>query len=131
MNFDFSPSAHLRTLRNLAAISMAFLLTTLSAGQSLGVSDTPTVNAKTAASIASAPQGAVPRLIKFSGSLRDAQGNLRTGVAGVMFSIYPEQVGSAPLWSETQNVTLDSQGRYTVLLGAEHAEGLSTELFAS
>jgi hypothetical protein len=105
-----------RNFRNVVGFSMLLLLAAVALAQS-----------KTT----STPQGSVPRLIKFSGSLRDAQGHPRTGVVGVMFSIYPEQLGSAALWSETQNVSLDSEGRYSVLLGSEHSEGLSMDLFAS
>lgn len=61
---------------------------------------------------------AVPRLIKFSGTLKDAKGQPKSGVAGVTFAIYAEQEGGAALWMETQNVTLDEGGHYTALLGA-------------
>jgi hypothetical protein len=54
---------------------------------------------------------------------------VRTGVVGVTFAIYKEQEGGAALWLETQNVGLDEQGRYTVLLGATKSEGLPLELF--
>ena len=52
----------------------------------------------------------VPRLVKFSGALRDAAGQVRSGVVGVTFAIYKEQEGEAALWMETQNVELDEQG---------------------
>src|SRR6266446_10005844 len=73
----------------------------------------------------------VPRLVKFAGTLKDEQGKLRTGVVGVTFAIYKEQEGGAALWVETQNVELDEQGRYTVLLGATKSEGLPLELFTT
>ena len=41
------------------------------------------------------------------------------------------QEGGAPLWLETQNVALDAKGRYDVLLGAEHAEGVPMDVFTS
>src|SRR5260370_30328360 len=71
----------------------------------------------------------VPRLVKFAGTLKDEQGKARTGVVGVTFAIYKDQEGGATLWLETQNVELDEQGRYTVLLGATKSEGLPLELF--
>jgi len=74
---------------------------------------------------------AIPRLVKFSGVLRNSLGEPRTGVVGILFALYEEQDGGAPLWLETQNVTLDEQGRYSVLLGATQSEGLPLELFAS
>lgn len=73
----------------------------------------------------------VLRLLKFNGAIRDALGQLRTGVLGITFALYAEQEGGAPLWLETQNVTLDDQGRYTVLLGAQSQDGLPLEIFSS
>src|SRR5262249_7345513 len=63
--------------------------------------------------------------------LRDRNGQPFTGVVGVTFSLYRDQQGGAPLWTENQNVQLDTQGRYTALLGATQGEGLPTELFTS
>src|SRR6266851_4590974 len=79
----------------------------------------------------SVPTLPVPRLVKFAGVFKDEQGKARTGVVGVTFAIYKEQEGGAALWLETQNVELDEQGRYTVLLGATKSEGLPLELFVS
>src|SRR6266481_2587972 len=73
----------------------------------------------------------VPRLVKFAGTMKDELGKARTGVVGVTFAIYKEQEGGAALWLETQNVELDEQGRYTVLLGSSKNEGLPLELFTA
>ena len=73
----------------------------------------------------------VPRLIQFSGAINDAPGQPRSGVTGITFALYKDQAGGAALWLETQNVALDAQGRYTVLLGANSAEGMPVELFAA
>ncbi|HUS19793.1 MAG TPA: hypothetical protein VMZ25_09100, partial [Terriglobales bacterium] len=59
-----------------------------------------------------------PRVIRFSGVLTDAAGTPRSGTAAVIFSLYSEPTGGAPLWQETQNVQLDDQGRYAILLGS-------------
>jgi len=72
----------------------------------------------------------VPRLVKFSGLLKNASGNLLTNTVGVTFAIYSEQTGGVPLWQETQNVQF-SQGRYTALLGENTGAGIPAELFAS
>src|SRR5271167_3857683 len=81
---------------------------------------------------AGSPQGqAVPHLVKFSGTVKDAGGTPRTGVTGIAFALYKDQAGGAALWLETQNVSLDAQGRYTVLLGANSAEGMPVELFTA
>jgi trimeric autotransporter adhesin len=74
----------------------------------------------------------VPQLIKFSGTLLDAQSKpIATGPVGVTFALYAEQTGGASLWLETQNVRPDENGYYTVLLGAETSTGVPMGLFAS
>src|SRR5467141_3078144 len=73
----------------------------------------------------------VPRLVKFAGTLKDELGKARTGVVGLTLAIYKDQEGGAALWVETQNVELDEQGRYTVLLGSTKSEGLPLELFTT
>ena len=72
----------------------------------------------------------VPRLMKFSGELKDASGTPLADTVGVMFAIYSEQAGGVPLWQETQSVQF-SQGNYTVFLGNSTSTGLPAELFAS
>jgi len=72
-----------------------------------------------------------PRLARFSGVVHDAQGVTRTGDATLTFGIYTDAEGGAPLWVETQTVTLDAAGRYAVVLGATRPEGLPLELFAN
>jgi hypothetical protein len=74
---------------------------------------------------------AVPRLVRFGGSVKDVKGAPLTGVVGVTFALYSQATGGAPLWLETQNITADSNGRYMVLLGATKPEGLPVELFSS
>src|SRR5260370_34722694 len=73
----------------------------------------------------------VPRLIKFSGTLLDVQDRPMAGPVGVTFALHAQQTGGAALWIETQNVTPDAHGLYTVLLGANSANGVPAELFAS
>ena len=90
-----------------------------------------------------ASASAVPRLIKFTGEINpqiaqmtqskdneDGKGQLATAIR-LTFSLYELQEGGSPLWSESQKVQLDDQGRYTVLLGATQAEGLPLDLFTS
>jgi hypothetical protein len=99
----------------------------------------PVVGAQTPAaanqSAASPPPSAaaaeVPRLIKFSGTLLEALDRPMAGPVGVTFALYKEQERGAALWMETQNVTPDARGVYTVLLGANSANGVPAELFAS
>jgi hypothetical protein len=54
-----------------------------------------------------------------------------TGTVGITFAFYAEQEGGAALWMETQNVVLESGGKYAVQLGATNANGLPTDLFNS
>jgi len=49
----------------------------------------------------------------------------------VTSALYKDQAGGAAIWLETQNVSLDEYGRYTVLLGATKSDGLPMELFTS
>ncbi len=87
--------------------------------------------AQQAPTAGSAQGPAVPHLVKFSGTVKDAAGAPRTGVTGITFALYKDQAGGAALWLETQNLTLDAQGRYTVLLGANSAEGLPVDVFSA
>jgi len=72
----------------------------------------------------------VPRVVKFSGVLKDASGNLLNGTVGVSFAVYSDSAGGAPLWEETQNVQF-SQGRYSVFLGQSRSSGIPAEIFSS
>ncbi len=73
----------------------------------------------------------VPRLVSFSGVIKDAAGKPVTGPVSVTFSLFAEQEGGTPLWSETQIAEADAQGNYTVHLGATHPAGLPLELFTT
>ena len=73
----------------------------------------------------------VPRLIKFSGAMKDFTGKPLMGPVDINFAIYKQQTDAEPVWQEMQTLQLDEQGRYTVLLGAMQPEGLPMELFSS
>ena len=73
----------------------------------------------------------VPRLISFSGTLKDDQNRPVARVTGVTFLIYKDESGGAPLWLETQSVKPDATGHYSVQLGAASAHGLPPEIFTS
>jgi hypothetical protein len=80
---------------------------------------------------APAPQSAsagLPRLLRFSGAVGDAGGNVRDGVAALTFTLYEDPQGGPPLWSETQTVPLGNRGQYSVLLGSASG-GLPQDLF--
>jgi hypothetical protein len=82
------------------------------------------------AAVASA-NAVVPPLVKFSGTLNDATGKPLSGVVGVTFALYQEEQGGAPLWIETQNVTADKNGHYTVMLGSTTSTGLPADIFVA
>src|SRR5205085_2806201 len=73
----------------------------------------------------------VPRLIRFSGTMRDASDSAMPGSVAVTFALYDAPTGGAPLWSEKQVVQCNDVGRYTVLLGVTQEAGLPMEVFAS
>jgi len=79
-----------------------------------------------------AANAVVPPVVKFSGVLNDGNNNNKpmTGPVGVTFSLYKDSESGAPLWMETQNVTPDKTGHYSVLLGSTTSQGLS-DLFNS
>ena len=72
----------------------------------------------------STDMASVPRVVKYTGVAP-------AGTTSVAFAIYATEDGLAPLWLETQNVTSDDTGHYTVLLGATKSDGLPASIFAS
>jgi hypothetical protein len=99
----------------------AVLLGSLAAAQSVNSSQTFQPSQASAV---------VPRLVNYSGKAIEG-GKAITGVAGATFAIYSEESGGSPLWMETQNITADARGNYTVQLGASSAEGLPLDVFTS
>jgi hypothetical protein len=87
------------------------------------------------ASILSAQQTsttAVPNLVRYSGTLKDAQDRMSAPATtvGVTFAIYNQQDGGAAMWQETQNVSIDTNGQYSVVLGSTTTTGLPGDLFS-
>ena len=93
----------------------------------LALSLVPPTVAQTTAETTSA----LPRLVRFGGTVKDLNSNPLSGVDGVTYALYYEQTGGAALWLETQNVTADGNGHYVALLGATKPDGLPTDLFAT
>ena len=77
------------------------------------------------------PSPVVPPLVKFTGVLTDVNSKALTGTVGVTFSLYNEAQGGTALWVETQNVTPDKAGHYSVMLGSATTEGIPANLFGS
>src|SRR5580765_7779409 len=74
---------------------------------------------------------AVPRLINVSGVYRPADKQPLTPLEQVTFAVYAQETGGTPLWQETQQVAVDAEGRYSVLLGATQPNGVPLDVFAS
>jgi len=81
--------------------------------------------------VATSTNATVPTLVSFSGVLTGSNGKPLTSITGVIFALYAEQQGGAPLWLETQNVQPDKAGNYSVMLGSTTSQGLPASLFAS
>jgi hypothetical protein len=73
----------------------------------------------------------VPNLIKFTGTLKDLNGQPRIGTIQIKFGLYASQEGGDPLWNETQLVQTDAGGNYSIYLGASEKTGLPLDLFSS
>lgn len=78
-----------------------------------------------------AANSVVPPVVKFSGVLTDTNNKPVTGTVGVTFSLYQQSQGGAPLWVETQNVSADKTGHYSVMLGSTTSQGIPADVFAS
>jgi len=73
----------------------------------------------------------VPRMFWFTGVVRDASGQVRTGPTPLLFAIYTDADGGVPLAQELQTVTIDAEGRYGVLLGSTLPDGLPLAAFST
>ncbi|MGB6678993.1 MAG: hypothetical protein WBE44_20025 [Terriglobales bacterium] len=85
--------------------------------------------AQTASSGSASSQ--VPPLIQFSSVAADEGGNTLSGAVNIIFSLFNNQRCGEPLWTEKQNVQLDSTGHYSVQLGITKPNGMPATLFTS
>jgi len=84
-----------------------------------------------AAQAQSPQQTTVPRLVQFSGTIKNSAGKPASGIVSTTFALYKDELGGDALWVETQNVQADADGHYTVFLGANTPEGLPLGVFAT
>lgn len=82
-------------------------------------------------SLASASVATVPRLIRIQGTVRDETGKPLNGTIGITFTLYQDENGQNEVWQETQSVSLDAAGHYSILLGSTNEAGLPIEIFSS
>ena len=107
------------------------LLATLTAAQTASSPWTATSASPAPAAVQPGASSTVPRLVTFNGLVVGADGKPQSGSVSITFSLYESQQGGAPVWSETQTVTADNLGNYSVLLGSTLADGLSVDLFST
>ena len=74
---------------------------------------------------------AVPKLVRYSGLFHPADGASTQTMESVTLSVYRDQTGGDALWHEIQNVVVDADGHYSVLMGATQNEGMPMDLFTS
>ena len=73
----------------------------------------------------------VPRVIRVSTTFQPATGLPAAALEGATLAIYKDEAGGTPLWQETLNLSRETDGRYTAILGSSSRDGLPLELFAS
>src|ERR1017187_7544271 len=117
--------AAVREMPIALATAATLLLIPMSFAQQTSTSAAASVSAQAATNT-------VPNLIRYSGTLKGEQGAAASlsATVGVTFAIYKQQDGGAPIWMETQNVTPEASGQYSVLLGSTKTEGVAAELFS-
>lgn len=71
----------------------------------------------------------VPRVVRVSTTFQPASGIPAAPLEGATLAIYKDEVGGTALWQETLNLSRDSEGRYTAILGSSSPDGLPIELF--
>ena len=116
---------HMRFVPHWALIlSMSCLGVTAQAQQS-----SSSAGATALAQASATASGTVPRLMNFSGALKDVSSVPSSGTVGLTLSLYEQQEGGSVLWSENQNVQVDATGHFKLVLGVAHSDGLPVELF--
>ena len=77
-----------------------------------------------------APATSVPRVVRLDGQFVPVNGLPPAAVEAVTLAIYASPADEQPLWSETQEVRVDAQGRYVVFLGASTADGIPASVLS-
>ena len=71
----------------------------------------------------------IPPVIRLSGTLKESTGLPCTTVTNATFAIFKGADGGEPIWTEVQEVQPDSNGHFSIFLGAMHPHGLPAEIF--
>jgi hypothetical protein len=81
--------------------------------------------------IAATAPTAVPALIPYGSTAIAADGKPLSNESSVTFLIFKDESGGQPVWTETQMVSPDRAGQYSVKLGASSPLGVPLEVFAN
>ena len=73
----------------------------------------------------------VPRVIWFNGAFHPADKRPVASVETVTVAVYREREGGVAVWQETQIVTMEADGRYSLLMGSTSSDGMPLEVFTS
>ena len=73
----------------------------------------------------------VPRVIWFNGAFRPTNKLPVARVETVTVAVYREREGGDAVWQETQIVTMEADGRYSLLMGSTSSDGMPLEVFTS
>jgi hypothetical protein len=73
------------------------------------------------------PNAGFPNTVRFTGKVSKPIPESATAV----FAIYKDQQGGAPLWIETQSISPDADGNYSILLGSTNIEGIPATIFSN
>jgi hypothetical protein len=73
----------------------------------------------------------VPHFVRFGGVVKDENAVPHAATVTMKFVIYDDARSGNALWQEVQNVQLDSDGRYDVMLGSTALDGMPMEIFTS
>ena len=73
----------------------------------------------------------VPRVIWFSGAFTPADKRPVAPVETVTVAVYREREGGDAVWQEMQTVTMEADGRYSLLMGSTLSDGMPLEVFTS
>ena len=122
-----SQKPNLTVARKLAGL---FLSVGVGAAAASTIVTSPPLWAQAEAAPAAA---SIPKLIRYSGTLVDGRGWPITTPVSVTFAIYAQTSGDEQpaLWQETQQISPNSKGSYTALLGSVNPAGVPIEIFKS
>ena len=121
---------HAARIPNFVGIRNAFFGLLLSMAATWIIARPSFLLAQNEAASTTAGAASVPRLIRFNGTLIDGRGWPITTPVNVVFAIYSQPEGEKEsLWQETQQISPNSKGGYTALLGSGSPAGIPIEVF--